>query len=242
MAPVRMSVVVPAYDEAEILPRTLDQLRRCAAAVDTPVEIVVVDNGSTDGTAEIAAAHGARVVTEPDRRGVARARNAGAAATEGEVLVFVDADVWLPHGALARVAREMAAGGCVGGAFEPDYRPRRSAVRAYLRLWWAVSRVARMAQGACQFFSREAFEELGGYDEHYFVGEDGELWWRLQLLARRRGVRVAHVRDLQVVPSCRRYDQWPLWRTVLMTNPVTCATLARTRRPWSAGWYDAPPR
>jgi glycosyltransferase involved in cell wall biosynthesis len=237
-----MSVVVPAYNEAEILPRTLGQLRRCAEATGADVEIVVVDNGSTDGTAEVASAHAARVVAEPDRRGVARARNAGAAATDAEILVFVDADVWLPDAALARVEREMASGDCIGGAFEPDYRPRSRVVLGYLRLWWVVSRAARMAQGAYQFFSRQAFEELRGYDERYFMGEDGELWWRLQLLARRRGARVAYVRDLRVVPSCRRFDQWPVWRTVLMTNPVTAATLARARRPWASGWYEAPPR
>jgi cellulose synthase/poly-beta-1,6-N-acetylglucosamine synthase-like glycosyltransferase len=202
----------------------------------------VVDNGSTDGTARVAAAHGARVVAEPERRGVARARNAGAAATTGEVLVFVDADVMLPESALARIAEEMAAGDCIGGAFEPDYRPRKRIVRYYLAAWGVFARAARMAQGACQFFTREAFDELGGYDERYWMGEDGELWWRLQLLARRRGARTVYIRDPKVVPSCRRFDEWPVWRTLLTTNPVMSFVFPRTRRVWSSGWYEAPPR
>lgn len=240
---MRMSVVVPAYNEVAALPATLGQLGRCAeAARDAEVEIVVVDNGSGDDTAAVAAAHGARVVSEPSRRGVAPARNAGAAATEGDVLVFVDADVTLPDDALERIARELADPDCIGGAFDTDYRPRRRAVRAYLGFWRGVSRVTQMAQGACQFCSRDAFVELGGYDERFWMGEDGEFWWRLRRLARGRGGRAEYIRDLRVVPSCRRFDQWPVWRTLVMTNPLFTAAFARTRRAWASGWYDAPPR
>jgi glycosyltransferase involved in cell wall biosynthesis len=240
---MRLTVVVPAYNEAEVLPQTLDRLRRCAAAAGSAeVELVVVDNGSTDDTARVATAHGARVVAEPSRRGVGPARNAGAAATEGDALVFVDADVALPDEAIARIAGELEGSDCIGGAFDTDYRPRRRLVRLYLGLWRLVSRATHMAQGACQFCTREAFDELGGYDERFWMGEDGEFWWRLRRLARRRRARVEYVRDLRVVPSCRRFDQWPVWRTLLMTNPFFTAAFARTRRAWATGWYEAPPR
>ncbi len=117
----RISVVVPAYNEAAVLPETLARIDAEAA------EVIVVDNGSTERTAEIAEDAGARVVSEP-RRGVARARNAGAAMARGDVLVFVDADVLLPDGALARVARSMSDPGCLGCAFDTEYRPRRRSI------------------------------------------------------------------------------------------------------------------
>ncbi len=156
--------------------------------------------------------------------------------------MFVDADVLVPDATLARIVDAMTQPGCVGGAFDTDYRPRRRALRAYLRMWRAVGLALRMAQGACQFCSRDAFAALGGYDERHWMGEDVEFWWRLRRLARRRGQRVVHVRDIRVVPSSRRYDQWPLWRTLLLTNPVTVTLLARRRRTWWPGWYQAPPR
>lgn len=100
----RFSVVVPALDEAEHLPRTLASL----AAQDFPgdVEILVVDNGSRDGTAQVAGAAGARVVPEPER-GVCAARQAGTAASRGEVVVSTDADTVHPRGWLTRIDRQL---------------------------------------------------------------------------------------------------------------------------------------
>jgi glycosyltransferase involved in cell wall biosynthesis len=238
---MQLSVIVPAYNEAHTLREALAHLDRAIRFAGKPVEVLVVDNGSTDETVEVATACGARVVAEP-RRGVARARNAGVAAAGGDPLVFMDADVLLPESALARVAETMAAPACIGGAFDTDYRPRRRLLALYLRFWRAVGLAFRMAQGACQFCSREAFEALGGYDERQWMGEDVEFWWRLRRLARRWGASVEYIRDLKAVPSCRRYDQWPVWRTLLLTNPATVTLFARWGRAWRSGWYEAPPR
>jgi glycosyltransferase involved in cell wall biosynthesis len=239
---MQLSVIVPAYNEAVALPETLAQLNRAVAWSDAAVEVLVVDNGSIDCTAESARAGGATVVTEPVRRGVGGARNAGARRARGDVLVFVDADVLIPERALARVVEAMSNPACLGGAFDTEYRPRRRVLALYLRFWRVVALSFRMAQGACQFCSRQAFEKLGGYDERQWMGEDVEFWWRLRRLARRRGSRVEYIRDLRVVPSCRRYDSWPLWRTLLLTNPLCTALFARWRRAWWSGWYIAPPR
>src|SRR5437763_5799980 len=151
---MRITVVVPALDEALILPETLRRLRIAERAAAIEVDLIVVDNGSSDDTASIARAHGAQVISEPERRGVGRVRNVGAAAATGDVLVFVDADVAVPETTLIQIANEMADAKCIGGAFDTDYRPQRHTVRLYLRLWRLVSLVTRMAQGACQFCTR----------------------------------------------------------------------------------------
>ncbi|MFP5282884.1 MAG: glycosyltransferase family 2 protein, partial [Actinomycetes bacterium] len=83
-APVRLSVVVPAHDEADFLPATLASLARQDFAGG--FEVIVVDNASTDDTAAVAARHGARVVTEP-RPGVCAARQAGTLAARGDLVV-----------------------------------------------------------------------------------------------------------------------------------------------------------
>jgi glycosyltransferase involved in cell wall biosynthesis len=80
----RVTVILPALNEAAALPTAL-------ASFPLQVDLLVVDNGSTDQTAEVAAAHGARVVHEP-RRGFGAACWAGVRAAPGEVLVFADAD------------------------------------------------------------------------------------------------------------------------------------------------------
>ena len=89
-------VIIPAFNEADYLPSTLEAIQRASehlrGRADVDVEVIVVDNNSTDETAAIAEAMGATVVGEPVQ-GIGRARNRGASVAEGDVLVFVDADV-----------------------------------------------------------------------------------------------------------------------------------------------------
>src|SRR5262245_17924048 len=104
-----VSIIVPAHNEAQGLGGTLDALRRAAATLDRPWEIVVVDDASTDGTAQIARDAGARVVAV-NLRHIAAVRNAGARAATGDVLVFVDADTVVPPETLTAALRALAAG------------------------------------------------------------------------------------------------------------------------------------
>src|SRR5690606_31626456 len=85
---MRLSIVLPAKNEAEGLARTLPGLR----ALYPDAEVIVVDDGSTDATAHVAADHGARVLSSPYSMGNGAAIKRGARAAEGDVLVFMDAD------------------------------------------------------------------------------------------------------------------------------------------------------
>lgn len=242
--PHRVYVIVPAYNEAADLSRTLQGI--CAAVrcleerAGIHAELIVVDNASTDNTAGIAREHGAAVLSEPVCN-IARARNAGARASAGEVLVFLDADTLIPESLLCRIAQAMADSRCAGGAVDIDHRASRRVVRAYLRFWRALGTLAGMAQGAAQFCRREMFVDLGGYDEALFMGEDVDFNWRLKRLAHQRGLRACFINDLRVTPSSRRFDQWPLWRILVWTNPVVILLFRRAKSFWP-GWYHSPPR
>src|SRR6185436_17497097 len=90
---MKLSIVVPAFNEERLLPASLASIRAAAQAFEGgwDWELVVCDNNSTDRTADIARAAGARVVFEPHNQ-ISRARNAGAAAATGDWLLFIDAD------------------------------------------------------------------------------------------------------------------------------------------------------
>jgi dolichyl-phosphate beta-glucosyltransferase len=96
----RLSVVVPAYNEARRLPPTLARIRAWAASRDFPVEIVVVDDGSADGTADVARAELAgtdhRVLVHPENRGKGAGLRTGMTAAAGEFVLFTDADLSTP--------------------------------------------------------------------------------------------------------------------------------------------------
>lgn len=232
-----ISVIVPAYNEEHYLPSTLSAVQAARRLVpEEVVEVIVVDNASTDGTATVAAQAGAMVVYE-SRRSVARARNAGASSATGDFFVFVDADTVVPETLLQEIAAATRDPTCVGGAVDVQHVAQRLVVRFYLRIWRIIGIIAGMAQGAVQFCRRGAFKELSGYDEALWMGEDVDFYWRLKMHARRKNARVIFLRKICVVPSARRFDRWPLWKIVVFTNPVFAMLFRRRRWAWR-GWYD----
>jgi len=249
-------VVVPAFDEADYLPATLASL----AAQECPggFEVVVVDNGSTDGTAAVAARAGARVLEQP-LRGVCAARELGTRAARGEIVVSADADTCYPPGWLRRLAERFdddvvaVAGPCRyadppwwARVFPPLYF---SALAATYALTGRVGYVT-----ATNLAFRRA--EFPGYDTSLTQGGDEvDFLRRLQ----RRG-RVAWDAGNPVLTSSRRMDQGLAYTVVisygyhyalnLLVNRVAArpvlgpapairradaATSRRRRRRWGAG-------
>lgn len=239
-----VSVIIPAFNEASCLGETLTSLNRAKASLhnetNVTAEIIVVDNNSEDSTADVARMFGATVATEK-RHNIAVVRNCGARVSRGEVLVFVDADTLVPEKLLMRIASTMSDSNCLGGAVDTDYRPRKLTVRIYLQSWRVLGKLMGMAQGATQFCRREVFFALNGYDETLFMGEDVDLYWRLKRIAKRRNGHVCFIEDMQVVPSTRRFDQWPFWRTLICTNPCYVFAFRRKKSAWT-GWYKVIPR
>src|SRR5687767_8100970 len=110
-----ISFIIPAYNEEALLARTLETLKESArSALDgLDHEIIVVDDASTDRTAQIAREAGARVITVEHRQ-IAATRNAGARSAQGDVFIFVDADTLVPASTL-RAALEALRHGAIGG-------------------------------------------------------------------------------------------------------------------------------
>lgn len=169
-----ISIIVPAYNEEALLAGTLRALRVSADAVGAPYEIIVVDDGSTDRTAEIARGHGARVVGVNVRQ-IGAARNAGAKVAVGDLLVFVDADTLVPSEVLQGAIAACRAGAVGGGAGarqdsnDPWWGPPVFAAAAWLM------RTAGWAAGCFMFVRADVFHRVGGFDERYFASEEIHL-------------------------------------------------------------------
>lgn len=174
--------MIPAYNEEALLARTLSSVEGSARALGGPYEVVVADDASTDRTAAIAGEHGAAVV-RVDRRQIAAARNAGAKAARGELLIFVDADTVVTPEAVRSAVAAMRSG-AVGGGCAVRFD---GALPRYGRLIEAVVvplyRAMGLAAGCFLFCRREAFRAVGGFDETLFGAEEVALSWAL----RRRG-------------------------------------------------------
>ena len=238
---MKISVIVPAYNEEKLIVATLRCIRDAQVAfVDTgwANEVIVCDNNSTDGTAELARAEGATVVSEPVNQ-ISRARNRGAAAATGDWLIFVDADSQPSRALFADVAECIRTGRCLaGGALVELDRPQRWAV-FWNRAWNWISRTLKWMAGSFIFCDAAAFRELGGFSEELFVSEELEFSRRVKRLACRRDKEVVILTRHPLLTSARKVHLYAprefgrfLWRALI--------TGGRSRRDRSAcgPWYD----
>ena len=166
-----LSFIIPAHDEESGIETTIRCVRDSASTAGVPYEVIVVDDGSADRTGAVAASAGAQVLRTESRQ-IAAARNAGAAAARGDILVFVDADT-LIHAAVVRAVvatiRDGAVGGGVGVRFDEPI-PVYVKVAAPAFAW--LMRHVRLAYGCFLFCTRRAFDAAGGFDERLFASEE----------------------------------------------------------------------
>ena len=236
-----LSVVIPAYNEERLLAGVLDRVRECFATVGyAAYEIVVCDNNSTDATAEVARAKGVRVVHEPHNQ-ISRARNTGARAARGRWLIFLDADTLLSPELLRATLACLESGTiCGGGAalrFDiADIGPFASALTA---LWNSLSTGLGLAAGSYVFCPRQAWEEVGGFNENVYAGEEIYFSRELKRWGKPKGMRFRILKDTPVVTSARKvewYGQWQLLgRSLMMMRPGAVKSRAACSL-----WYTRP--
>jgi glycosyltransferase involved in cell wall biosynthesis/4-amino-4-deoxy-L-arabinose transferase-like glycosyltransferase len=189
---LRLSVIMPVFNGAAYLDRSLSALK---AGTRPPDEIIVIDNGSTDSSAALAHAQGAIVLTTPNgQRGPAQARNFGAAAATGDVLVFIDADVVVHPAALARIEQTLIDQPGIDGVFGSydDKPPAPGLASRYKNLLHHYvhqhgHQEALTFWTGCGAVRKTAFEAVGGFDERYTRPsiEDIDLGARLRRAGRR---------------------------------------------------------
>lgn len=243
--PIRLSFVVPAFNEEALLPSCLHAIQAEIERSGIRSEIVVVDNASTDRTAEIAASFpGVKVVHEA-RKGLVQARKAGFEASSGVLVANIDADTLVPPGWLDRVEAEFARDpGLVAVSGPYDYYDVPLRIRAAARLFYIVGfgtycfnrfvlRVGSMVQGGNFVIERDALIRAGGFDPSFtFYGEDTDIARRMAkvgsvkftwaLMARSSGRRL---QGDGLLMTGVRYSSNYLWATFF-------------RKPFTSAWED----
>ncbi|WP_159448833.1 glycosyltransferase family 2 protein [Demequina sp. NBRC 110053] len=185
--PPRISVIIPAYNAEATLGEQLDAMLRQDCG--EPFEVVVSDNGSTDGTAALVNRYGGslphlRRVDSSARRGPGAARNVGAAAASGDLLLFCDADDVAADSWVRLMTDALSAHEFVGGGWElQSLNPGHHLAHIEPPVLTYVSFMPELpAHGGGNLgIRRHLFERVQGFDESLRVGEDIDLCWRVQL-------------------------------------------------------------
>jgi len=200
---MRLSVVVPALNEASGIGRALERAR-----VPGVHELIVVDGGSTDGTPEIARPYADRVLFS--RRGRAEQMNVGASAATGDVLLFLHADTLLPPGFAEAIQRALRDPGVAGGRFDVDLQPSTPLLWLTATLINVRSRLSRISTGdQAIFVRRRVFEAIGGFPRLPLM-EDVAFSRQLK-----RAGKVACLRE-KAITSSRRWLADGVLRTILL--------------------------
>ena len=207
-----ISVILPTLNEAENLPETLASLE----ALNEPIEIIVVDAGSTDATVSLAEACGARVL-QSEKRQRAHQLNLGGAAATGEVLWFLHADTWVSARSVESIRAVFVDSAVVGGGFKRRFRSASPLLAFTCWIASLRSRWCGLFFGDQSVFVRKAvFGQVGGFAD-LPVFEDFDFCQRLKQVGKMRCVGPA------VRSSARRFqkrgvlavvlqDLWLTWR------------------------------
>ncbi len=194
-----ISAIIPAFNEKLYIEQCVESLKN--QTLDKSMyEIIVVDNGSSDNTYELAKKMGAVVTKEP-KRGVSGARNKGASIAKGDIFVFPDADCLYPEDWLTRIAEKFRADprlDALGGTFvfyDANY------------FWKKVSEISKSfiyhIAGGNMAVRKEAFWQVGGFDTRYNIGE--ELLLQLKLKDLKKKIKIE--RSLVIYYSFRRFKK-----------------------------------
>lgn len=199
-----ISFVIPAHNEQSLIERTVTAIRTAADELALLHEIIVVNDSSTDDTGRVAAASGADVIDVAFRQ-IAATRNAGANATSGEILFFVDADTVINAEAI-QAALEILRGRAVGGGCVFTFD---GVLPAWARFMYPIavflSRRLNLVGGCCLFCRRDAFDAVGGFDENYFAAEEAAFIQALKRIGR------FEIPEPTVITSGRKLHAYSSW-------------------------------
>ena len=240
--PVRLSLIIPAYNESAFLPRLLDTIdiaRRRFAGGAEAIEVIVADNASTDDTAAIASARGCRVATVSTRM-IGSARNGGAALATSPILCFVDADMQIHPDTFNAIETALADPRIIGGA------SRVTMERWSLGIVYAYASMVPIAWATgfdtgVVFCRRADFEAIGGYDEDRHFAEDVDFLVRLKRLGSTRGARLTRLRGVKAIASARKFDRYGDWHYFWMMPRLVLGTFSAraSNHPIARRyWYD----
>jgi glycosyltransferase involved in cell wall biosynthesis len=238
---VKISVIIPAFNEERLLGETLRQVKTAMEAFARcgwNSELIVCDNNSTDRTTEIAREAGVIVVFEAVNQ-IARARNRGASIATGDWLVFVDADSHPSVELFTDVAEQIKSSHCLAGGVTVQLDEKHFVAGLVTRLWNCASRIFKLPAGSFIFCEAAAYRKIGGFNNELFAAEELELSKRLWQLARHTNKKVVILHRHPLITSARKMRLYSSWEHLrLLARVIFSRGRILRNREAAHLWYD----
>lgn len=208
---MKISVVIPAYNEEKYITKTLESLNN---QTHKAWEIIVVDNNSTDKTANASKNMRAKIIQE-NKKGIGYARRAGFNSASGDIIATTDADTILPKNWLLKINetfnenKDIVA---IGGPYMFDTKKKKILIKIISKIWiWGDSFLnsGNNIPGVNMAVKKHAYEAVGGFRNNKYF-EDLDLSLRLKKYG-----KILFLKDLLVTTSFRRYENQGFFRTAI---------------------------
>lgn len=239
MKKTAISLIIPAYNEEKLIYKTLLSVSKAVRQfeIDTneTIELIVVDNASTDRTVEIANNFDVTIVRE-ERHMISAVRNAGAKAAKSDLLCFLDADSEVSENVFTLVYDAMQSGDYIGGGAKMKLDQPGLFFKG-IALGSQIMSYITGISAVLIYTKKETFEKLGGFDERYYAGEDLKFIFRLKNEGKKEGRQFKNIYDGFVITSARKFNVMTLsdifsFARLLLNNKLM------TRQDLCATWYD----
>ena len=231
-----ISIVIPARNEEQHLPRCLEAIKVASSKVKDDIEIIVVINRCTDRTESIAKDKGCKVVKN-ESKNLSQIRNTGIKSASGEIIVTIDADSWMSENLLFEVKRNLETNKYIGGGvmIYPE-RYSLGIICSFMALapfviYWGIS--------AGVFFGyKNDIEVIGGFDENLYSAEDVDFARRLKKYGKTQNKKFKNLFNASITTSCRKFDRFGDWYA--LKNPIKMIKLLKGKKSDEADkiWYD----
>jgi len=201
-----ISIIIPAYNEEQLIEHTIGQIKHSINHVNNPEitwELIVCDNNSTDHTAKIAISKGAIVVKEPINQ-ISRARNKGAEKAKGEWLLFIDADSYPSKKLLVDAIELISEGKYIGCGSTIQVEDGTLFNKLRLERMNPFFRLLKLCGGAFILCNRDAFETINGFSTDLFAYEEVDFVIRLKKYGRSIGKGFNILHQHPIVTSGRK--------------------------------------
>ncbi len=237
---MKISLIIPLYNEEKLIAGTLQSIMKAKTTFEqTPdniLEVIVVDNNSTDKSMEICKKFDVKIVTE-EIHNIAKVRNTGAKHSTGDVLCFLDADSKVTSNIFSLITERMITEKYIGGGTKFKLDKSNLLFKLIYLCSNAFTRIFGLS-GVLIYVKKEDFEKLGGFNENYYAAEDIDFVLKMKNLGKVYNKKFSNISQGYVETSSRKFKT-VTFKDIIFQGGLLLHKSLRENPNLCQQWYNA---